>query len=1370
MQKHKKMRKTMNKLKFTKSYYLLIIMTFFIVQTSYADITNFAQFLERTGSQDFVFTNNSGSSGSFSTIGGGAPVYFFYQNIAGLHTSLQGLQNAHLSVATTTTQVSTLNGSSLVQPLNQATVITITRDTAAPIGNGTRRNLLTITTTTSTSTPSLSGTSGGNSASFSVTTPDHTVTFTSDFLNFNATSARAAAMSFSSVVPNFSQGAGGFLANHTAVGTGTFSSDPAPAATTSYSIGNRVWYDTNSNGQIDAAEVGISGISVSLFAASDLSTPLQTVTSDTNGYYRFDGLTTGNYAVQIEPSNFIGTLNGYKNTNGNVTGDVDSDLTNAGENGINPADPQNSVNANGIWSNTITLGPGASEPTGETDVATSGIYTGQGSIDNQADMTVDFGFYEICLCGTIWQDNGAGGGGNNNGIQDGTEAGIPSLRVRVYSSAGVEVPVGDDGILGTADDALGGSLTDGSGTYHFRGLLPGDYRIAIAPANSSTPTSNTPDNNIDLDDNGFITGAPIGSIATGSVVSYPITLTAGGEPLVNNADGTTANVTLDMGIIAAPSAVQMNEFAVYVQGNKAVVTWATGTEINNLGFNVYREVDGKRTLLTKTPIVGSAFRSSELRASGESYQFTDNNYSKEAVYLVEDLDLNGNSTMHSGPAAEETSLARFGVANSKSLADLSEASNDAKFETESVKSKLAKALKTMAKPKFNARSAQAKQLEIAQLGGLKVDVKRDGWYRLSAAQLAVGNLTGDSTNWQLYANGQEVSMRVREDNSVEFYGQSVDSRATDSQAYYIINGQNAGLRLETLEDSPDSRSSQAKYFTAVAERKERTVYAPYLLNGDKENWFGPSVYTNNQTVQTVNVAGLADGTAKLSVKLQGYTTNQHAVRVWFNETELGTIEFYSLDNKLAEFNLPANLVREGANQVKLTALNASDVSLVESVKISYPKQYKAVNNQLRFTVAANLGVAVRGFSDENMNVFELENGQAVRQISPQIVKDGDYGFLLSAENRDREFVALTDEQANAAANVEQNTPSNLVSTANGTSFVIIAPKFLAAKAEQLAAVRRAQGIRTQVVQIEDVYDEFSYGLHDGQAIKNFLQYATSSWASKPDFVLLFGDSSADSKGYLNGSSRDFVPTKLTDTNYMETASDSSLADFNDDDIEDIAIGRLPVATLAEADSMLAKLARFDAQGTRQVLKNVLVADSEFGNLSDEIASQMPAGITTVKLNRADIGDANMRAQIVANANDNPLVVSYFGHGNTSNWTNAGVFNKSDALSLSNDKLSFYLLMTCLNGYTHSPYSDSLAESLLRSNGGAIAVLASPNLNLADGQQELRLSIYNLMFNVSSTGAKSLRFGGIIREAKSATQDRDVRKSYLLIGDPTLVVK
>ena len=156
--------------------------------------------------------------------------------------------------------------------------------------------------------------------------------------------------------------------NFTAAATGTLSSDPAPTSATGYSIGNRVWYDTNNNGRVDAAEVGISNISVSLFGDTGCDgTPdgaaVQTLTTDANGYYRFDGLVAGCFVVRVNSSNFSGTLNGYKNTTGNVAADTDSDATNAGENGVNPVGALNSVNTNGILSNTITLGPGAVEPT-----------------------------------------------------------------------------------------------------------------------------------------------------------------------------------------------------------------------------------------------------------------------------------------------------------------------------------------------------------------------------------------------------------------------------------------------------------------------------------------------------------------------------------------------------------------------------------------------------------------------------------------------------------------------------------------------------------------------------------------------------------------------------------------------------------------------------------------------------------------------------------------------------------------------------------------------------------------------------------------------------------------------------------------------
>ena len=87
---------------------------------------------------------------------------------------------------------------------------------------------------------------------------------------------------------------------------------------------------------------------------------------------------------------------------------------------------------------------------------------------------------------------------------------------------------------------------------------------------------------------------------------------------------------------------------------------------------------------------------------------------------------------------------------------------------------------------------------------------------------------------------------------------------------------------------------------------------------------------------------------------------------------------------------------------------------------------------------------------------------------------------------------------------------------------------------------------------------------------------------------MVGDASLDPKNYLGYGDSDYVPTKLVDTELMETASDVWLADSNDDGLEDLAIGRLPVRTAQEAAAMINKIVSYDrAPGSESML---LVAD------------------------------------------------------------------------------------------------------------------------------------------------------------------------------------
>jgi len=305
------------------------------------------------------------------------------------------------------------------------------------------------------------------------------------------------------------------------------------------------------------------------------------------------------------------------------------------------------------------------------------------------------------------------------------------------------------------------------------------------------------------------------------------------------------------------------------------------------------------------------------------------------------------------------------------------------------------------------------------------------------------------------------------------------------------------------------------------------------------------------------------------------------------------------------------------------------------------------------------------------------------------------------------------------------------------------------------------------VDIEDVYDEFSFGAHTPEALRDFIGWVGTHWQRAPHYLLLAGDSSWDPRNYLEQGAGDFVPTKLIDTAYMETASDDWLADFNGDGAADIAVGRLPGRTAADVSRMVSKILLYEQE--RQLgtpLRGALmVADNGFETQSQATSGLLPAGLTVQSLNRSQVGsDDVMRGQIVTGIDSGPMIVNYYGHGSVTVWTGAGLLDSELAATLTNEnRPSLFVMMTCLNGYAHDAYIDSLAESLLKSeHGGAMAVWASSGFTEPGPQFAMNQQFYQQLFS----GA-GMRLGDAVKAAKTATANSDVRRTWMLLGDPTM---
>ncbi|HHS98563.1 MAG TPA: DUF11 domain-containing protein, partial [Chloroflexi bacterium] len=137
------------------------------------------------------------------------------------------------------------------------------------------------------------------------------------------------------------------------------------------SLGNRVWYDVNNNGYLDAGESGAAGIEVRLYDGTG-TTLLMTTTTDASGYYTFTGLVSGTYVVEVvAPGDYVSSQD--IGTTGNPDNNVDGD-----DNGVGTA-------GGTIRSNPVHLVAGDAGAQGNNVVDDN-----TGSTHNP---TVDFGLY-----------------------------------------------------------------------------------------------------------------------------------------------------------------------------------------------------------------------------------------------------------------------------------------------------------------------------------------------------------------------------------------------------------------------------------------------------------------------------------------------------------------------------------------------------------------------------------------------------------------------------------------------------------------------------------------------------------------------------------------------------------------------------------------------------------------------------------------------------------------------------------------------------------------------------------------------------------------------------------------------------------------
>ena len=749
----------------------------------------------------------------------------------------------------------------------------------------------------------------------------------------------------------------------------------------------------------------------------------------------------------------------------------------------------------------------------------------------------------------------------------------------------------------------------------------------------------------------------------------------------------------------------------------------------------------------------------------------------------------------------------------------------------------------------------------------KISVAKTDMYRITynniKAHTGIEPESIDLDTLQLESSGKKQGVYIFDENEndtldpgdrIIFYGRALaDNKFTDENVYWLRFGLRgepaAGLeasRVAERDGAPKTQNlvSPQAFLTRV--RFEENVHHDVLAGRDikselADHYFGVAFRGGDVGTRGKNfpielpraIPRLQiDSTATLRIKFQGASRKgsaRHIARITFNNKRLGRDEEWKRQaSQTATRDMSQDLIfHDTTNYMRIEAFDNNDTPpgsydfYLDWYELEYWRNFQAESNRLEFntnTEPRNRGQVqyrVGNIFNETIDVYQLdENGITSRLTGGKVSPTGASRQISFEDtvNRYRRYFAISRSAYKSINALVPTPPTPLRNPANQVDYVVITHSTFAESILPLVEFRRSQGLTTLVVDIDDIYNEFSDGLFNPFAIQKFLRYAYHNWQQPaPTYVLLVGDAHYDYKGAtveiyrrdptFRGTYKlypNFVPTYHGWSPASgETAMDQRFVNVSGDDaLPDMLIGRLSVQTPEALTTMVQKIIDYEKNPKIGVWQGTLiqVADDNTDNLSDSVFEEsrdelvqeiIPPGYDTRQIYLRKIGSPGDTSKMIRSAiNRGALAIEYAGHGGSQTWADESIFRIEDVVGLRNRYLPFVITTTCLNGQFDKPQQAGnfcLSEQFLLGKYGAIAALSATRLTYGQANAEFDIDLFEAFFRVvqespelAGTNSAPLQptIGYIVADAKISFLNR-IRnidwipgtEQYTLFGDP-----
>ncbi|TSJ40140.1 type IX secretion system sortase PorU [Fluviicola chungangensis] len=504
-------------------------------------------------------------------------------------------------------------------------------------------------------------------------------------------------------------------------------------------------------------------------------------------------------------------------------------------------------------------------------------------------------------------------------------------------------------------------------------------------------------------------------------------------------------------------------------------------------------------------------------------------------------------------------------------------------------------------------------------------------------------------------------------------------------------------------------------------------------------------------------------------------------------------------------------------------MNASIRAYLDFIQVVGRRSLYFYGNSMLFRDLNSVGAG-------NVSLFNVSGMSAAHHVwditsrtNPRLIAGSLTGNVFSfKQNTDtlREFIAFNEVAFGQPTFVKQIENQDLHALGQ-FDYIIVSPKQFLNQAVRLGNLHDANGLSTVVVDVDQVYNEFSSGNQDATAIRRFVKMfyerAGGNPALQPKFLCLFGDATYDPKNRVAGNNY-MIPTYeyLNSENHISALVTDDYFGFMDNnesidgnDLMDIGVGRLLISNATHAQTQVDKIEHYMKNGInspivsndpnsccvgeaanmfgdwRQVYTNItddeqsgsfITADAEPAfNQVQAAANEMNCEkIYSDAYTQVSTTGGHRYPDVVSAITDRvergSLITNYVGHGGEVGAAEERIITIPQVNAWTNlNRLGLFVTATCEFTKFDDPSRESIGELIsLNPKGGSIALMTTTRSVYISINTVVVASLFSHVIE-RDANFDALAFGEIMRRTKNTSGNQDNRRCFNLIGDPALKI-